>query len=196
MPFPLNKSDFHPCSFSEIFVDEYQAAYYSSMWSKVRITLIRNFGCLPVTSAEVLTLSFLPENLVEQNVFAGVDRIVLWADDRVKTLKTLLAYFLSDVRRIWSYLVMCSGGTSGHQRVRHWRRQCQRSLTLLQQLINKRSLLNILPPLKEIGIKNTCCLAMSFCAWPGCRTSVGQWKYSLPLPCPAFWLQYDPGRFQ
>lgn len=35
MPFPLQKNDAHTCSFSKIFVEEYQAAYYSSMWAQM-----------------------------------------------------------------------------------------------------------------------------------------------------------------
>jgi len=35
MPFDLNKSDAHPCSFSQIFCEEYHAAYYSAKWAEM-----------------------------------------------------------------------------------------------------------------------------------------------------------------
>lgn len=33
--FPLAKNDFHPCSFTQIFCEEWAAAYYSHVWSRV-----------------------------------------------------------------------------------------------------------------------------------------------------------------
>ena len=33
--FPLHKQDAHPCSFTQIFVDEWGAAYYSHIWSRM-----------------------------------------------------------------------------------------------------------------------------------------------------------------
>lgn len=33
--FPLDKTDSHPCSFTQIFTEEWAAAYYSNVWSKV-----------------------------------------------------------------------------------------------------------------------------------------------------------------